>query len=62
MEARLFQRRQVFEGWRIQVDGRGIATPAVWRDSVVFGGGFGSHRLFRGGQDRNAPVASRYTG
>ena len=38
---------RVFPGWRIQVaKGRGIATPAVSGDHVIFGGGFGSHDVY----------------
>ena len=38
---------RVFPGWRIQVaSGRGIATPAVSGDQVIFGGGFGSHDVY----------------
>ena len=36
-----------FEGWRVRVHpSRSIATPAVWGDRVVFGGGFGSHEVY----------------
>jgi len=36
-----------FEGWRVQVTpARSIATPAIWQDQVVFGGGFGSYEVY----------------
>jgi outer membrane protein assembly factor BamB len=36
-----------FDGWRTTVTpARSIATPAVWGDRVVFGGGFGSHEVY----------------
>ncbi len=36
-----------FNGWRVQVTPtRSIATPAVWNDKVVFGGGFGSFEVY----------------
>src|SRR5262245_4168616 len=36
-----------FSGWRAQVPmRRGIATPAVAADHVIFGGGFGSHDVY----------------
>lgn len=39
--------RTGFSGWRAQVaTGRGIATPAVAGDHVIFGGGFGSHDVY----------------
>lgn len=36
-----------FAGWRAQVSpARSIATPAIWQDKVVFGGGFGSYEVY----------------
>jgi len=36
-----------FPGWRARVQpARGIATPAIQGDRVIFGGGFGSHEVY----------------
>ncbi|MCP4903949.1 MAG: PQQ-binding-like beta-propeller repeat protein [bacterium] len=36
-----------FEGWRVQVSpAQSIATPAIWGEKVVFGGGFGSYEVY----------------
>lgn len=41
------QRFGEFSGWRVRVNpARSIATPAVWGDKVLFGGGFGSYEVY----------------
>ena len=52
-----------FAGWHARVQpSRSIATPAVWGDRVVFGGGFGSHEVYAVDMRTGGPAWELRTG